>query len=404
MFLISKKIFFVSAILLFIAQKPMYAHEASLLRMPLVAIGKFHMQLSLAFTDYPEPSSCYDKTLSVIYFSFAQAQYNKSLPKTQIISSPELKNFGIQSIIFSQQTTSKTSNPHIALFFVDGAIDKEGYFTHWYCWKNTYANPAEYCLEISIYKKDFLKSFNPLEFLIQNRKPRFIIDPGHGGKALGACYRPEASQPELREKDLNLDIAQNLAIFLNQQGIEPLLTRANDTDVSLDQRGIHSMNREGDVFISIHNNATAQPKSRYPFIHGTETYRLASETILEQCGPKHFLFTKMTHTQDVIKMFVEHWQAQKQLSSLLAQCIQKNIVSMVKEKTGYQLTDRGEKTAYFRVLRLSTPTIPAILIENGFMCNEEECKKLGDPAFRKILAQATCNGLIDFMNKCLPLN
>lgn len=370
-----------------------YAQEIFPLKPLLTAVGKEHAQLSLAFNAATTPECLFDEKLSAFFISFPKAQINNALAKSQIISSKELKNFGIESIVFSQ----KKNASHIVIFFSKKHIDATSYLSHWYAWENKYANPAEHYLEVTIYKSDFLKSLDSTAFLARTIKPCVVADPGHGGKALGATYSG------LEEKNLNLDIARNLVKALQRNNLSVVLTRSDDSDVSLDERSKYGMNQEGNIFVSIHNNATGAPKETYPFIHGTETYRLPSENIISQCEPAHFAFIHMAPDENMIKLFIQHWQKQKIMSDLLANCIQKSIVSHIKQTTGYQLVDRGVKTAYFRVLRLNTPTIPAVLVENGYMCNAEECKKLSDPAFRKELAQAICKGIIDFLRDALSL-
>ena len=90
-----------------------------------------------------------------------------------------------------------------------------------------------------------------------------VIDAGHGGRDPGAVSRIYG----LREKDINLDIAQRLKRILNHYGVEVIMTRNRDTFVSLDQRTRIAMRSQSDIFISIHANA-----SRSRNVRGFEIY------------------------------------------------------------------------------------------------------------------------------------
>ena len=80
------------------------------------------------------------------------------------------------------------------------------------------------------------------------------IDPGHGGTDSGAFHG------EVKEKDINLTIAQYIKIYLEQYvGVQVYLTRDDDTYVGLSDRVANAAAAGADVFISIHNNASNNP-------------------------------------------------------------------------------------------------------------------------------------------------
>ncbi len=93
---------------------------------------------------------------------------------------------------------------------------------------------------------------------------RIVIDAGHGGHDPGAKVRG------LTEASLMLDVALRLEELLRKQpGVEVVQTRRKDAYVSLDER-TEIANRAGaDLFISIHANASTNPRTR-----GVETYVL----------------------------------------------------------------------------------------------------------------------------------
>lgn len=93
---------------------------------------------------------------------------------------------------------------------------------------------------------------------------RIVLDAGHGGSEPGAV-----GPGGLKEKDVNLAVTQELARLLRQAGAEVLLTRDSDKDLSLVDRVAFANEKDPDLFLSIHHNATLEPKNR---LDETQTY------------------------------------------------------------------------------------------------------------------------------------
>ncbi|HEY3397700.1 MAG TPA: N-acetylmuramoyl-L-alanine amidase [Armatimonadota bacterium] len=91
---------------------------------------------------------------------------------------------------------------------------------------------------------------------------RIVIDPGHGGKDPGAQARG------LNEKDINLEVAVDLAARLQQAGALVTLTRDRDVFVPLTDRPALATGLHADAFVAVHCNAMGHPNSNY----GTESY------------------------------------------------------------------------------------------------------------------------------------
>jgi len=91
---------------------------------------------------------------------------------------------------------------------------------------------------------------------------RIVIDPGHGGKDPGAQFRG------LREKDVNLEVAIELAGLLRAAGALAFLTRDSDVFVPLPERPRLATALNADAFVSIHCNAMERPN----LWHGIESY------------------------------------------------------------------------------------------------------------------------------------
>src|SRR5690606_40273400 len=89
---------------------------------------------------------------------------------------------------------------------------------------------------------------------------KIVIDPGHGGKDPGALkYRYGK-----HEKDIVLDVSLKLGRLIEKEmpGVEVIYTRSSDVFVELKDRHRIANKASADLFISIHVNATAGPRSR----------------------------------------------------------------------------------------------------------------------------------------------
>lgn len=184
---------------------------------------------------------------------------------------------------------------------------------------------------------------------------KIVLDPGHGGHDKGAV-----SADGIMEKDLNLQLASAIAEELEKCGFEVLLTRQDDRFLSLDERPAFAAEKQADIFISIHHNSSKNTDA-----YGSEVFLLKSESEEEN--------------QRIISSWYPAFAIAKELT------------------VANFSTSRGVKTARFKVLRLST--IPAILIEAGFVSNKDEVKKLADPVHQKVFAKLTARALLSFHGK-----
>ncbi|PHQ27617.1 N-acetylmuramoyl-L-alanine amidase family protein [Leeuwenhoekiella nanhaiensis] len=163
---------------------------------------------------------------------------------------------------------------------------------------------------------------------------RIVIDVGHGGKDSGAI-----GINGIQEKDVVLNIA-NATLKLNDELDKPLeiyLTRYTDTLISLTQRSKLTKALKADLFVSLHCNHSDNPNAR-----GVEVY-VAGATSVYSDDATWFAF-----------------QMQAALN----------------KKLGYE--SRGVKFANFQVLRETIDDCPSILLELGFLSNEDEGKYISD--------------------------
>ena len=178
-----------------------------------------------------------------------------------------------------------------------------------------------------------------------------VVDPGHGG------HNPGAVDNGIHEADINLAVSLLLRDKLQNEGAQVIMTRQSDKAVAgsnstlgqeLNARVDIAEKNHADLFISIHANSNPNKT-----IAGAMTF----------------------YPQD--------------RSSQLALDVQQSLV----EQTG--AVDKGVSPATFYVLR--NTTMPSILVETGFVTNQQESSKLRDYSYQNRIAQGVFNGVVRYL-------
>ena len=210
---------------------------------------------------------------------------------------------------------------------------------------------------IEIWKKVPL---GDLKFLPGLRGKLIVLDPGHGGSDPGAIGVRGS-----REKQINLDLAMLTKKSLEKAGAKVRMTRETDIDVfgpnatdreELMARVLVGNNNKADVFVSIHHNSSVNREA-----NGTTTYYY-SKTLFD---------------------------------GELARSLQDAMVH------AGGLADKGARTANFFVVK--NTTMPAALLEVGFMSNPQEELTICDPDFQQKIAQAVVTGIDQFFTQAAKL-
>lgn len=202
-----------------------------------------------------------------------------------------------------------------------------------------------------------------------------VIDPGHGGREVGAV-----GPNGLLEKDVTLTIARKLAAALSSKvGARVVLTREDDSVVSLDQRTALANQYKADLFLSVHLNAAVVKDAK-----GSETYFLsleASDELARKAAEAENVSAAPNPTADLnLILWDLAQQAYIEESSRFAQSIQEEM------NAATAVANRGVKQAPFKVL--VGATMPAALVEVGFISNPEEEEKLQTEAFQTLMVEA----------------
>ncbi|KST64883.1 N-acetylmuramoyl-L-alanine amidase [Mastigocoleus testarum] len=188
------------------------------------------------------------------------------------------------------------------------------------------------------------RSWSPPNRRYQNERLVVMIDPGHGGKDPGAI-----GIGGLREKDIILPISIKVSQILRQNGIRAILTRNSDYFVSLRGRVDVAQRANANIFVSIHANSLGLGR---PDVSGLEVYYFDS-------------------------------------GLRLAQTVRRSILRSV------NVRDRRIRRAGFYVLRKTS--MPAILIETGYVTGREDAAKLRSAQYREQMAQAIANGILQYL-------
>jgi N-acetylmuramoyl-L-alanine amidase len=181
---------------------------------------------------------------------------------------------------------------------------------------------------------------------ISNSRVVVVVDPGHGGKDPGAI-----GIGGLQEVDVVLPISLRVAEILRQNGVQVVMTRRSDYFVSLAGRVKIAERADATVFVSVHANYIGPGRSD---ISGLETYYYDS-------GDD---FARTVHRSILRKINVKN---------------------------------RGVRRARFYVLRKSS--MPAILVEVGYLSGREDAVKLRSPQYRSEMAQAIAQGVLQYLRQ-----
>ena len=211
-----------------------------------------------------------------------------------------------------------------------------------------------------------------------------VIDPGHGGKDLGA-----SGSRALHERSIVLSISAKLREVLTAKGYTVLMTRDTNLFIPLKDRTKFATQQKADLFLSIHANGSESPQAK-----GIETYYLdvsstdkASEEIAARENAESGY--SIQELESLLKGLIQ--ESKSEDSRRLAEEVQQRLV----EATG--AANRGVKHARFVVL-IGT-NVPSILIETGFVSNPTEGQKLATPAYQHKIATAIAEGVDNFLGK-----
>ncbi|MCP9200448.1 N-acetylmuramoyl-L-alanine amidase [Gramella sp. GC03-9] len=217
-----------------------------------------------------------------------------------------------------------------------------------------------------------------------------VLDAGHGGKDTGNIGNG------YKEKDIALSIVLMVGKELEKKGIEVVYTRDSDVFIPLEKRGKIANDANADLFVSVHCNAHSSQA------YGTETFVLGlhrNETNFEVAKRENSVIYleedyEVTYSDFDInspESFIGLTIMQEEYldqSILLADFVQKEFTNQLKRK------DRGVKQAGFIVLHQTY--MPSVLIETGFLTNNQEGAYLNSNQGRQKMAEAITRAIVEY--------
>jgi N-acetylmuramoyl-L-alanine amidase len=209
-----------------------------------------------------------------------------------------------------------------------------------------------------------------------------VVDPGHGGRDPGAT-----GIGGLHEKNVNLSIAKRLAARLESRGFNVVLTRKDDRTLDLEERTVIAESAGGDVFISIHANASRHPRTR-----GIEIYTLDANHerhSLDVASRENGVpAAKLDPLQRALARLRVDEVASN--SERLAGLVHANVVKGAR-KSKRSVPDLGLKKGPFYVLFMSS--MSSVLVETGFLTNKNDAKLLRSAKYQADLAEEIAEGV-----------
>lgn len=192
-------------------------------------------------------------------------------------------------------------------------------------------------------------------------KPTIVLDAGHGGEDGGAVAN------NITEKDINLQITEILSDMFISNGYEVILTRNGD----------NSIETSGDT---LRDRKVSDMKNRL------KIYNSSSDNIVISIHQNKFTESKYYGTQ-------VFYSPNNQKSSLLAESVRKSVTGLLQPENERQCKSAGNE-----IYLLYNATVPAVIVECGFISNAEEAQKLSDEAYQKQIAWTVFLGTVNYIN------
>ena len=211
-------------------------------------------------------------------------------------------------------------------------------------------------------------SINSIIFLpassmeVDTKKRIIVLDAGHGGEDGGAV-----SKSGIVEKDLNLAITMKIKEKLEDNNIQVILTRDNDVmlytnaEAKLAKRKVEDINKRiditnsanADMLVSIHMNSFPQN-----YCKGWQIF------------------------------FKQDNDASKEIASFIEKSIKEELI------------DNNNRVAQSinNVKLINKSQIPAIVVECGFLSNDEEANMLTEESYQEKISTGICNGIMKWYN------
>ena len=225
------------------------------------------------------------------------------------------------------------------------------------------------------------------------------IDAGHGGEDPGA-----SGVDKIQEKKLVLSLARKLASRLNRTpGYRAVLVRTGDYYIAHRKRTRIARDERADLFVSLHADAFKSPE-----VHGASVYALSDRRATSETA--RWLADKENRSDliggvgevslddkdDLVARVLVDLSMDANLAASIqaGQCVLDRLGGVTKMHKA-----RVEQAGF---VVLSSPDMPSILVETGFISNPAEARRLNRSSYQEQLATALFDGIRDYMGRFPP--
>jgi N-acetylmuramoyl-L-alanine amidase len=232
---------------------------------------------------------------------------------------------------------------------------------------------------------------------VRSTKKTIVIDPGHGGHDSGA------RKFGTLEKDVVLSFSLKLREKLDETGFyKVVMTRDTDIFLPLDERRRIGERHQAALFIAIHADYTQRASARGATIYSLRPHvaqmlkRASGDVTLDTAGKK--LALADTADAGAVKgILTEKARDLIDRNQLRTSIFARSLIKYVGTSTN--LMDNPDRNAGFAVLR--TAKVPAILLELGYLTNEEDAAQLKSDEWRDRVASAMVAAINKYVGDCL---
>ena len=230
------------------------------------------------------------------------------------------------------------------------------------------------------------------------RKDRIVvIDPGHGGEAVGAVGRGGTF-----EKEVALSISRKLRDILNNHsGYHAFLTRDDDYYISFNKRLMIAREYGADLFVSIHADAAKSRKAG-----GSSVYCLSTGAASSEAAK---ILARNENLADIVGG-VPNGEGSDASDPIILDMFQTHTLNQSKTLGGVLLKHlQGVNHLKFTTIQeaplrvLKLPEIPSVLIETAYISNEKEEKLLKSSRFQAQIAEVVAKAIGEFLPPLPPV-
>lgn len=230
-----------------------------------------------------------------------------------------------------------------------------------------------------------------------------VLDPGHGGKDFGAVGKIT------NEKTINLEVARRVKKMLGRhKNVKVVMTREDDTFLSLQERANIANKAHGDLFVSIHVNSVDRRSKNRLTVAGASVYTLGLHRTAENLAVAKRENAVMALEPDYSTTYcgfdpnstesyiIFELNQNKHIDQSIqfARTVQNQLTTTARRK------DRGVRQAGFWVLMATS--MPAVLVELDFICNPDMEKFMHTDSGKDKFARSIYNAVTEYQGLNSP--